>query len=76
LWADLNEPFDIEDCRQLLREEPMELVPAMHVFALSQGKEAAAEAVDLLRSCRATGTTGARYVASVIEAVMKRVGRR
>ncbi len=34
-----------------------------------------AEAHDLLQQCREDGTTGARYVVSVIEGVMKRTGQ-
>lgn len=75
-WADLGEPLDTDECRRLLREDPTTLIPAMRLFATSQGKEAEAEAHELLRRCREDGTTGARYVVSVLEAVMKRAGRR
>jgi tetratricopeptide (TPR) repeat protein len=74
-WADLGEPLDAEECRQLLREDPTVLVPVMHVFAASQGRDMQTEAHKLLQQCRDDGTTGARYVASVIEGVMKRAGR-
>lgn len=72
-WADYGEALDIEACRRLLREDPKVLVPAMHIFALSQGREGRPEAEELLRQCREAGTSRARYVASVIEGVMKRV---
>ena len=75
-WADLGEPLDVEECRQLLLEDPTVLVPAMHVFAASQGRDMQTEAHELLRQCREGGTTGDRYVASVIEGVMKRAGHR
>lgn len=75
-WADLGEELDGEDCRQLLREDPATLVPAMHLFALSHGSEAEAEAHELLRSCRGEGTARARYIISVLEGVMKRAGFR
>jgi hypothetical protein len=75
-WADLGEPIGGDECRELLREDPAALVPAMHIFAASQGKEAEAEALELLRQCQEDGTTRARYVASVIQGVLKRVGRR
>jgi hypothetical protein len=75
-WADLGEPFSNDECRQLLREDPATLVPAMHLFAISQGKEAEAEASALLRQCRKEETTRARYVVSVIESVMKHAGLR
>lgn len=73
-WADLGEPFGSDECRKLLREDPATLVPAMHLFAISNGKEAKAEALELLRRCQEDGTTRARYVASVIQAVLKRTG--
>lgn len=75
-WADLGEPFDRAECLELLREDPESLVPAMHVFAVSQGKDSEAEARELLRRCHADGTTRSRYVASVIEGVMRRSTRR
>lgn len=75
-WADLGEPFGGDECWELLREGPAALVPAVHLFAVSQGKEAEAEALELLRRCQEDGTTRARYVASVIQGVLKRAGRR
>lgn len=71
-WADLGEPFSSEECRDLLRQDPAVLVPAMHVFAATQGNEAEAEALELLRRCHEDGTTRARYIASVIEGVLRR----
>ena len=73
-WADLGEPLDVDECKRLLREAPAVLVPVMHVFAASQGRDMKREAHALLEQCRDDGTTGARYVASVIEGVMKRSG--
>lgn len=75
-WADLGEPFGSEECRKLLQQDPATLVPAMHLFASSQGKEARAEVSQLLRWCEDDGTARARYVASVIHGVMKRSGHR
>lgn len=75
-WADLGEPFGSDECRELLREDPAALVPALYLFAASQGKEAQTEALDLLRRCQEDGTTRAHYVASVIQGVLKRAGRR
>ncbi len=71
-WADLGEQLNDEECRHLLREDPTALIPAMHLFAISCGSEAGAEASEVLRQCYRDGTTRARYVASVIEGVMKR----
>lgn len=71
-WADLGEPFDVAECQELLREDPGSLVPAMHIFAVSQGKDAEPLARELLRRCHADGTTLSRYVASVIEGVLRR----
>jgi hypothetical protein len=73
-WSDLGEPFPVEECRQLLASEPTSLVPAMHLYAVSQGRDCANEASLLLQQCRADGTTRARYIASVIEGVAKRHG--
>jgi hypothetical protein len=75
-WADLGEAFDAAECLELLQEDPGSLLPAMHVFAVSQGNESEAEARELLRRCNAEGTTRSRYVASVIEGVMRRSARR
>lgn len=75
-WADLSEPFGAEECMGLLREVPSDLEPAMHAFAISQGTPAQAEAAMLLRACREAETTRSRYVASVIEGVMRRGGLR
>jgi hypothetical protein len=69
-WADLGEPFSSNECMDLLREEPTCLVPAMHVFALSDGTEARPEALELLRQCHDDPTTRTRYMASVIEATI------
>lgn len=71
-WADLCEPFGRDECRELLREDRATLVPAMQLFAVSRGKEAEADARELLRRCEHDGTTRARYVASVIQGVLKR----
>lgn len=74
-WADLCEPFPTEECRQLLLENPIVLVPVLHLFAQSQGMDLRVEANELLRQAREHGTMGARYVASVIEAVMRQSAR-
>ena len=72
-WTDLGGvPIDAAECRRMLHTEPSVLIPAMHLFVSSQGKEAALEAEELLRQCRERGTTGARYVVSVLEGVMRR----
>ena len=74
-WADLGEALDVEECKQLLQEDPSVLIPAMYVFAISEGRDMKTEAYELLQQCREDGTTGAQYVASVIEGVMKRAGQ-
>jgi len=74
-WADLGEPFGLEDCRELLRADPDCLVPAMGIFGITEGKEAVREAIELLRRCHVEATTRARYVASVIEGVLHRSTR-
>jgi len=72
----LGEPFDMEECRELLREDPTVLVPAMYLFSGGAGQEAVTEALALLERCKAEGTMRADYVASVIEGVLTRMGRR
>ncbi|HEV3074514.1 MAG TPA: hypothetical protein VHB47_08865 [Thermoanaerobaculia bacterium] len=71
-WADLGEPFAIEECEALLRHAPSVLVPAMYLFAISHGERYEKEARDLLRECLEDQTVRARYIASVIEGVLKR----
>lgn len=72
-WADLGEAFEAAECQRLLNEEPSCLVPAMHLFALSQGRQAEEPAMSLLARCRREGTTRASYIASVIEGVLHRL---
>ena len=74
--SDLGEDLDKGYCRQLLHEDPATLVPAMYLFDPSHGSEAQAEARELLQRCHDDGTTRARYVASVIEGVLRRSARR
>jgi hypothetical protein len=68
-WADLGDPLDPEYCRELLRQDPGYLEPAMYLFSTSQGREKEYEALTLLARCRQIGTVRASYVASVIESV-------
>lgn len=75
-WADLGEPFDEDECRALLREDPANPLPALYLFATSHGKEAQTEALELLRRCREDGTTRAGYVVSVLESALRQAGRR
>jgi hypothetical protein len=71
-WADLGEPLTLHECRHLLEQQPSELTPAMHIFALTEGNEARREALELLRWCARERTTRANYVASVIRGVLAR----
>ena len=71
-WADLGEPLDPDMCRTLLREDRTTMVPAFHLFALSQGKECEQEAFELLRRFNADPTAKGRYVSSVIDGVLRR----
>lgn len=71
-WAELGEPIDIETCRQMLRQDPDVPLPALWIFAETEGNEASSEANELLRRARVDGTAGARYVISVIESVLMR----
>lgn len=71
-WADLGEPFTPDECEGLLREDPTELWPALHLFAAHDRPDVRPAAEELLRQSRGRGTTGARYVVSVLESAMKR----
>ena len=73
-WADLGEHLSAEECRGFLAEDPQHLVPAMHLFAISQGREAVPEARLLLSRCLEDRTARTRYIASVIQGVMRRAG--
>ena len=72
-WADLGEPFTIDEARALLRSAPSRLVPSIRIFDLSNGKEATTEAMELLRQSKAGEIAGARYIASLLEAAMLRL---
>lgn len=37
-WADLGEPLDSDECRELLREDPAVLAPAIHILRLQPGE--------------------------------------
>ena len=69
-WADLGEPFALEDCRDLLAQHPECLEPALAVFSWTKGAEAQAQAMQLLERCARDPTAGCRYVASVINATL------
>ena len=71
-WADLGEPFDEAVCRQLLRQHPDYLEPALLLFSSSGGTEAEAEAMRLLEHCAEERNARCRYVASVVNGVLKR----
>lgn len=75
-WADLGEEFPVDACRELLQRDPTTLVPAMHQFSLTQGREGHDQALELLRQAREDGTARGRYVTSVVEGVLKRATRR
>jgi len=71
-WADLGDPFEPAECRELLCHHPEYLEPAFALFSRSDGTEAEAEAMKLLDRCSETPTARCRYVASVINGVLKR----
>lgn len=74
-WADVGEAFAPEACRELLERDPTTLVPAMRLFGQAKGESYREEALELLRQCQQDGTTRARYVASVLQGVIKRANR-
>jgi len=76
-WTDLGgELPSPEYCRDLLRRDPKTLVPAMHLFAQTAGKECRDEAFDLLRQCEEDPTCRCRYIISVLRGVLKRESAR
>lgn len=70
-WSDFGEETPLDECRNLLRDHPQYLEPAMLLFAQSAGSEAQEEAMELLAKC-SVQTTRCRYIASVINGVLKR----
>jgi hypothetical protein len=72
-WADLGEPFEPSECRAMLQSQPSYLDPALFLFSTTHGRECVAEATALLRSCEDRRTSRCRYIASVIEAGLKRM---
>ena len=71
-WADVGEPFDPAECRELLRLYPDYLEPAFVLFSRSAGTEAEVEAMKLLERCSEDPTARNRYIVSVIKGVLKR----
>jgi hypothetical protein len=71
-WADLGVPFQPEECRDLLRDHPQYLEPALVLFSRSGGDEAESEAMQLLERCATERTARCRYMVSVIKGVLKR----
>jgi hypothetical protein len=70
-WIDVGTDFDPNDCRKILQEHPEYREPALYLFSISQGKDYANEARALLAQARESGTTRARYVASVLESASR-----
>lgn len=75
-WADFGDEFSVEECREFRRRSPDVLVPAMFIFAQSGGVECEGAALELLEQCKQNPTTRNRYVASVVEGVLRRRGGR
>lgn len=71
-WADLGEGLSVERCREMLRQDPTALVPIMYLFSQSRGESNRDQAAKLLDTCTRDPTTKNRYIASVIEGVLKR----
>lgn len=71
-WTDGGADFSLDACRELLRRAPHGRVAAMYLFMQSKGREGEREALELLDQCRQDPTTRSRYVASVVESVLKR----
>jgi hypothetical protein len=70
--AELGEPLEATECRQLLRERPDYLEPAFVVFSNSVGDEAEPEAMRLLAGCAEEPTARSRHVISVINGTLRR----
>jgi hypothetical protein len=70
--ARIGRPFELSDCRQLLREHPSYLEPAFVVFSDSEGTEAEAEAMRLLADYSDQPTARGRYITSIISDTLSR----
>lgn len=73
-WLDPGVPFSADECRRLLDEDKQTLVPALGLFMWSRGREAADEALGLLRRFENEGTSRARYIVSVVKSTQLHAG--
>jgi hypothetical protein len=71
-WADFGDPFELAECRELLRAHPSYLEPALLLYSMSAGAEAEPEAMQLLERCSNEQTARCRYIVSVLDGVLKR----
>lgn len=75
-WLDRGGSLSVEECEQLVREDPDVLTPAMQVFVGSASTRMEAQAAELLRLCREHQTSRGRYVRSVLESAFRSRGAR
>lgn len=70
--AELGEPLDSTECRELMRAQPDYLEPAFVVFLKSAGREAEPEAMRLLADYSEQPTARGRYVTAMITAALRK----
>lgn len=70
-WIDLGEPFELQDCRNLLSASKG-FDPAFMLFLASDGLEARQETMNLLDLCANKNSLRCGYIRSVVDGVLKR----
>ena len=75
-WADLGEPFELDDCRRILKQHPGYLEPLAYLFSVTEGQEGRDLVPALLEQAQRQGTQRSRYVTSVVESVVRQAAWR
>jgi hypothetical protein len=71
-WADLGEAFSYDECADLLRRDPTSLIPVIYLLDQQPTAQYDEAALRLLAECREDNTTRSKYIASVIDGILKR----
>jgi hypothetical protein len=71
-WADLGEAFNYDECEDLLKRGPKNLIPVIYLLDQQPTAQYDEPALRLLAECRDDSTTRSKYIASVIDGVLKR----
>jgi len=70
-WADLGDPFTLEEAERFARTDSSSLIPWMAVLSFSRGERGVPEAQALLRQLAGDRSTLAGYARSVVESVLE-----